>query len=125
MVFDILCKLSPKDIICMKWEKPFPKETICMKCQNLFSRKKKKTIFIVSSAKCADKMVKENKSGHAKIGLLCIYKQKCLEPSAFGIILLYVYSFSVAQWFSKRTARALIRLRRWACWSAPVRSTYV
>ena len=35
--FDILCKLSPL-------------ETICMKCQNLFSEKKKKNIMLLSSA---------------------------------------------------------------------------
>ena len=44
--FDALCKLSPK-------------ETICMKCQILFSRKNKKNISL-SSAESAHSMVSAN-----------------------------------------------------------------
>ena len=38
--FDILCKLSPM-------------ETVCVKCQNLFSRQNKKNITNLSSAELA------------------------------------------------------------------------
>ena len=43
--YDISCKLSPK-------------ETICMKCQILFSEKNKKNIINLSSAKNAQRVVK-------------------------------------------------------------------
>ena len=42
--FDISCKLSPL-------------ETICMKCQMLFSGKNKKNIFSLSSAELAQRVV--------------------------------------------------------------------
>ena len=45
--FDISCKLSPL-------------ETICMKCQILFSRKNKKTIINLLSAELAQRVVKVN-----------------------------------------------------------------
>ena len=45
--FDISCKLSPL-------------ETICMKYQSLFSRKNMKNIFTLSSAEIAQKVVKVN-----------------------------------------------------------------
>ena len=45
--FDISCKLSPK-------------ETICMTCQSLFSGKDKKNIINLSSAESAQRVVKVN-----------------------------------------------------------------
>ena len=45
--YDISCKLSPK-------------ETVCMKCQILFSGKNKKNIINLSSAKNAQRVVKVN-----------------------------------------------------------------
>ena len=46
--FDVSCKLSPK-------------ETICMKCQNLFSGKNKKNIINLLAAELAQIVVKINR----------------------------------------------------------------
>ena len=56
--FDIACRLSPEETICMEYQSLFsPQESICMSCQSLLSGKNKKNIHL-SSVEFAKGVVK-------------------------------------------------------------------
>ena len=79
--YDISCKLSPE-------------ETICMKCQSLFSGKNKKNIINLSSAENAQRVVKVN---NARIFFFFFFK---LQGIGFCTDLSHCYSYEYVNPFN-------------------------